>query len=184
MKLMKLITLLVVISLTPGEIHAQISQSKGWGKFDSMADYLSRGSGKWTGENTKHDPANPRSPRAFGLWFERPLESLLTIQIVAYLGDSTILSSQGIFAWHPVKEHFVHIASDRGNGYSEGISEFPTDSMFVSTMVGHRPNGKISQHKDENFIVSEDVHRNTSYNKDENGNWVKLNDWTWTRDPE
>jgi len=87
--------------------------------------------------------------------------SLLTIKVMAYRNNDTLISSQGSFSWHPQKKQYVHITSDRGGGYSEGVSEFPNDSTFISTMKIYRPNGKIFDHKDENFIVSENVHRNT-----------------------
>lgn len=152
--------------------------------FERMASYLSMGSGKWTGENKKYNPSNPRSPKAFGLWFEWPMKNLLTIKIVSYQKDTTIISSQGIFSWHPIKKQFIHVTADRGNGFSEGVSEFPNDTTFISTMVVYRPNGKFFDHKDENFIVSENVHRNASFSKDEQGNWIEKGKWTWTRDPQ
>lgn len=151
--------------------------------FEKMANYLTKGSGKWTGENKKYNMKNPRSPKAFGLWFERPMNNLLTLKVVAYLKDTTLLSSQGIFSWHPQKKQFIHLTADRRNGFSEGISEFPNDTTFISTMIIYRPNGKIFDHKDENFIVNENVHRNTSYKKDEQENWIENGSWTWTRDP-
>lgn len=152
--------------------------------FEKMADYLSAGGGKWTGENKNYNADNPRSPKAFGLWFERPMNNLLTLKIVAYINDTTVISSQGIFSWHPIKKEFVHLMADRGNGFSEGITEFPNDSTFISTMIVYRPSGKFYDHKDENFIVSENVHRNTSFKKDKDGNWIENGQWIWTRDPE
>ncbi len=151
--------------------------------FDKMANYLIKGSGKWTGENKNHDPANPKSPKAFGLWFDRPLQNLLNIKIVAYLEDTILISSQGAFSWHPTKNQYVHTIVDRGNGYSEGISEFPNDSSFISTMVIYRPSGEVYDHKDENFIVNEDEHRNVSFTKDESGEWKEKGNWIWKRDP-
>ena len=46
----------------------------------------------------------------------------------------------------------------------------------------YRPEGDVYDHKDENFIVSADVHRNTSYAKDESGNWVERGKWVWKRE--
>lgn len=152
--------------------------------FNKMADYLSLGTGKWTGENKRYNSSNPRSPKAFGLWFDRPMKNLLTLKVVSYMKDTTLISSQGIFSYHPIKKQFIHVTADRGNGFSEGISVFPNDSTFISTMINYRPNGKFFDHKDENFIVSENVHRNTSFKKDEEGNWIENGSWTWTRDPE
>lgn len=177
--------LLLSVSLISGplQIQAQIRNTESQQThFEKMADYLTMGTGKWTGDNKNHNPDNPRSPRAFGLWFERPMQNLLTIKVVAYQNDTTVLSSQGIFSWHPGKKQFIHVTADRGDGYSEGVSEFPTDSTFISTLVVYRPNGKTFDHKDENFIVNENMHRNTSYRKDEKGIWVESGRWTWTRD--
>ncbi|MEP1094846.1 MAG: hypothetical protein ABJG78_07025 [Cyclobacteriaceae bacterium] len=160
-----------------------LTQSNEWENFDRMANYLSDGTGRWTGENKNYDPSRPRSPKAFGLWFDRPLNSMLAIKIVAYLQDTVVLSTQGIFAWHPDKNQFIHATSDLRDGFSEGISSFPNDSTFISTMMSYRPNGNVNESKDENFIVSKNVHRNTSYEKNEIGEWVEKGNWVWTRDP-
>ena len=152
-------------------------------QFNVMSEYLTRGSGQWRGENPRFNPQNPRSPKAFGLWFERTMYNLLTIKIVAYRQDTTLINSQGIFAWNPQKKQYMHITADRGGGYAEGVTEFPNDSTFVSIMKVYRPNGKVLDHKDENFVVNENEHRNTSFNKDEQGNWVENNNWIWKREP-
>lgn len=179
-----LFTICIIITCGFSKVQTQTGNGTQKEYFEKMANYLSMGSGEWTGENKKYNEDNPRSPKAFGLWFERPMKNLLTLKVVAYYKDSTTLSSQGLFSWHPIKKHFIHITADRGNGYSEGVSEFLNDSTFISTMIVYRPDGKFFDHKDENFIVSENVHRNTSFKKDEQGNWVENGSWTWTRDPD
>ena len=151
--------------------------------FNVMADYLTAGSGKWRGENPRHNPGNPRSPQAFGLWFERPMYNLLTLKIVAYRADTIIISSQGTFSWHPEKQHYIHITADRGGGHGEGVTQFPNDSTFISIMKIYRPNGKVIDHKDENFIINKDQHGNTSFKKNEQGEWVENGRWVWKREP-
>ena len=145
--------------------------SNEWQHYDALAEYLSQGSGQWIGENKNHDPTNERSPMAFGLWFERPLPVLLTLKIVAYMQDTVLISSQGTFNWHPIEQRVVHSMSDRGSGYSEGITSFPNDSTFISVMQIYRPDGSTYDHKDENFIVDQNTHRNTSFSMDEDGSW-------------
>ncbi len=163
----------------PGRSEETIEE---WKNFDILADYLTRGSGKWIGQNSQYDPANERSPQSFGLWFERPIPGLMTLKIVAYFNDTVMVSSQGTFNWHPLEKKVIHTTSDRGNGYSEGVTSFPNDSSFISVMKIYRPEGDVYDHKDENFIVSADVHRNTSYGKDERGNWVERGKWVWKRE--
>ncbi|MEP5611019.1 MAG: hypothetical protein ABJP45_02155 [Cyclobacteriaceae bacterium] len=181
----KLFVAILLVSFSQCYCQSQNTEkSVEWVNFDVMATYLSQGTGKWTGENKNYDSTRPRSPKAFGLWFTRPLKSMMTIKIVAYVQDTVLLSSQGIFAWHPEKKQFIHVTSDLRSGFSEGYSSFPNDTTFISTMVNYRPNGKVSNHKDENFIVNENVHRNTSYGKNEKGEWTEKGNWVWTRDPE
>lgn len=184
MKFLKILFTIIYLSLAvPVQAQVNGKNSGTLQHFDKMAEYLSRGSGKWRGENKHYNSTNPGSPKAYGLWFERPLKYLLTIKIVAYLSDTVRISSQGIFFWHPQKNTFVHVSTDMGNGLSEGISEFPNDSTFISTMIIYRPNGKVFAHKDQNFIVSENVHRNTSYKKNAEGQWMVSGNWIWIRDP-
>ncbi len=184
MRILTFVLTFILVFQSWGQDEKPIDKPTEWENFNSMADYLCTGSGKWTGVNRKHEPSNERSPKAFGLWFERSIPSLMTLKIVAYVQDTILISSQGIFAWHPIKQQVIHSTSDRGNGYSEGISAFPNDSTFISTMMVYRPGGSSYAHKDENFIVSENVHRNTSFGKDADGNWIERGNWTWTRDPE
>lgn len=181
---MKATTVFISLFIVFNSFSQMNETSQEWKNFDLMADYLSKGGGKWTGENKNYNPSNPRSPKAFGLWFARPIRSLMTLTIVAYVNDTIRISSQGTFNWHPIEQKIIHSMSDRGNGYSEGITSFPNDTTFISVMKIFRPNGSSYDHKDENFIVSENVHRNTSFGKDESGNWTKKGDWVWRRDSE
>ncbi len=179
-----LVALLIFFSGLSGFCQSgQVEIVEEWQNFDILADYLTSGGGVWIGENPNHDPDNARSPKQFGLWFKRPLPVLMTLTIVAYIGDSVVTSSQGTFNWHPVEQKVVHAMSDRGDGYSQGITTFPNDSSFISIMKIYRPSGQVYDHKDENFIVSKDLHRNTSYGMDESGNWVERSSWLWRRQP-
>ncbi len=184
MKLFSFSLALVLFFQSEAQNAKSFVEDPEWRNFEIMAEYLSDGSGKWTGLNKNHDPSNDSSPEAFGLWFERPMPTLMTLRIVAYMGDTVRVSSQGVFSWHPIEKQVIHVMSDVGNGYSDGISTFPNETSFISTMKVFRPDGATYDHRDENFIVSENVHRNTSFGKDEQGNWIERGNWTWTRDPE
>ncbi len=179
--LMKTLILLFAILICLSAQGQEIEPTREWQHFDHIANYLTRGSGKWRGENSQR-PNNQDAPRAFGLWFERPLPALMTLTIVAYLPDTVIISSQGTFNWHPQKNHVLHVVSDRGNGYAEGTTSFPNDSTFISVMKIFRPGGQAYDHMDENFLVSEDVHRNVSFGKDSLGNWEVRSEWVWRRE--
>ena len=102
--------------------------------------------------------------------------NLLTIKILVYKEDTVILSSQANFSWNPFKNHFVHTSISIGNMYSEGITDFPDDSTFISTMIDYWQNGKFEEHKDKNYIIDENV----SYKKDEEGNWIESGTWRWS----
>jgi len=101
MKTTKIIKLVLVISTLLNYDFCQAQTENNTPQkenFEKMANYLTNGSGKWTGENKQYNSDNPRSPKAFGLWFERPMKNLLSLKVVAYLKDTTRLSSQGIFS--------------------------------------------------------------------------------------
>ncbi|MDW3193943.1 MAG: hypothetical protein R8G66_16335 [Cytophagales bacterium] len=151
--------------------------------FDRMAQYLTKGTGKWKADNPNYQPNNPRSAKAFGLCFERPMRNYMSLTIVSYQKDTVLINSEGFFSWHPGKQQYVHVNGNRGSGFAEGITTFPNDSTFISTMTIFRRNGSSYDHKDENFIVNEDVHRNTSYKKVA-GDWVAEGEWVWSRVPE
>lgn len=157
-------------------------KSDEWQNYDALAEYLSREGGKWIGENSQYDSTNERSPKAFGLWFNRPLSVMLTLKIVAYVQDTVLVSSQGTFNWHPIKQEVFHAMSDRGNGYSDGITSFPNDSSFVSIMKIYRLDGNVYDHRDDNFIINENEHRNTSFKRNAAGEWEKIGSWIWKRE--
>jgi hypothetical protein len=177
------VCMIIMLFVVLGQVSAQRSYPE-MSHFDKVAGYLTQGSGKWKASNPNHQPGNPRSAEAFGLWFERPMRNFMTLKIVSYQKDTVRISSEGFFSWHPGKQHYVHVNGNRGNGYAEGITTFPNDSTFISTMMIFRRNGTSYEHKDENFIVDEDVHKNISYRKDEAGDWVVEGEWTWSRLPE
>ncbi len=173
----------VILMVSASQVSGQ-RISPEMARFDQMSDYLTRGTGKWKASNPNFNPDNPRSAEAYGLWFERPMKNFMTLTIVSYQKDTVLISSEGFFSWHPGKEQYVHVNGNRGNGYSEGVSTFPDDSSFVSVMTIYRRNGTSYEHKDENFIVEKDKHKNISYRKDADGNWVEEGEWIWIREPE
>lgn len=153
--------------------------------FEKMAAYLSKGSGKWIGDNLRHDPDQERSPHAFGLLFNSVAGyKLLEIKIEAYLRDEVRESARGGFVWHPGKRDVVYTTISPTGIFMEGTSWFPDDITFVTVSDIIWPDGTKSVHKDENFIVSEDVHKTISYMMDERGAWVRQGENTWKRVPE
>lgn len=151
--------------------------------FHQMAEYLAGHGGKWRGENPNHDATNDRSPSHFGLWFEEVANGHgLELTIVAHFDDTTVVSSRGYWAWHPGREELLHWAVGRNGYYAEGVTDFPAEDTFRSTMRQFLPNGGTAPHRDSNVLVDEDTHTNVSYSQDEEGAWVAGTEWVWQRE--
>jgi len=102
---------------------------------------------------------------------------------VAYIGDTTFVSAQGMWTLHPGKKRIVYITQSMNGTFSEGVTYFTDDKTFFTEADVFLPDGARSAHKDENIMVSDDVHKNVSYSRNEDGEWVPAGEFTWTRVP-
>lgn len=147
--------------------------------FQAMAEYLARDGGRWIAPNPNYNGAE-NSPTHFGLWFEQDARNhFLELKIVAHFPDQVLTSSRGHWAWHPTRGQLTHVMVDRGGGLSEGVTTYPSATVFVTTSIRSGVGGR-SESRDENVIISDDVHRNTSFHRDEN-EWVETGVYEWTR---
>ena len=177
-----LFSLLLLAATINTNGQATIDTSAGqYLNFQQLASYLSEGSGHWESLNPNYDEQNPRSAKSYSLVFEYPLKHLLKIRILVQLKNAEVLSAEGMFSWNPLTNSCRYVMVDRGNGYMEGVSEFPDSTTFITTTTVFRPNGQKYEHKDENFVMSKDVHRNSSYRKDREGNWILEGNFQWKR---
>jgi hypothetical protein len=150
--------------------------------FAAMAEYLARDGGRWRSANPSHD-GSASSPREFGLWFARRLEgSVLEIQIVSYFPDRTVVSSHGQWTWHPGLRELRYITTHRGGGVTEGTTTFPDSVTFQTTAIRFGRAGRSSEVRDDNVLVSENVHRNETFARD-GERWLSGGVYEWRRDP-
>lgn len=147
--------------------------------FDAMGEYLTRDGGRWVAANPNYD-GTESSPSAFGLWFERDVNGLfLELRIVIHFADRTVVSSRGHWAWHPVRHELTHVMVDRGGGVSEAVTTFADTRTFVTLATRAGADGN-TEHRDENVIVSPDLHRNETFRR--NGDeWVSGGVYEWRR---
>ena len=147
--------------------------------FDAMAEYLARDGGRWVAPNPNHDGSGA-SPPEFGLWFERDVnDRLLELRIVVMFSDRTVVSSRGHWAWHPAREELVYVMVDRGGGVTEGATTFPDARTFKTLATRFAGNGS-SEHRDDNVLVSPDLHRNETFHR-EGEDWVSGGVYEWRR---
>lgn len=150
--------------------------------YRDLGNYLARDGGRWRAPNPNHDPENPRSASHFGLWFEWAVgEHMLELQIVAYVGDEVRSSSRSFWAWHAIDERLTYTAVDPGGGLALGDTTFPAAHVFRTETVRVGPDGSRMPHRDDNTLVSADVHTNISYSRSDTGEWTPQSEWRWER---
>lgn len=150
--------------------------------FVAMAEYLSADGGRWRAPNPNYDPEAPRGPSHFGLWFDwHPELQLLELRIVTHLGESTRVSSQGRWAWHPGAESLRYVMSSRGGRYADGETTFEAPHTFTTVATTYRTGDAPVKHKDENVLVSPELHRNLSFREVEDDVWANQGTYEWRR---
>lgn len=144
-----------------------------------MARYLANGSGKWMAPNPRHDPDNPRSARALGLWFDLSnRENVLRLSIVAYRGDTVHIASDALWIWHPGEQKIKYYDMNRGGIFQEGETFFSADDTFVTRSFNYLPNGEITFSRGENVMTSEKEHFTRTLTwKD--SQWQEQGQFTW-----
>lgn len=164
-------------------LHGQVpdfSQLSGREAFAAMAEYLSRDGGRWRADNPNHD-GTASTPPAFGLWFAQELRGrVLTLQIVVHYPNRVVVSSTGRWAWHPATDQLSYEMVDRAGGLTEGLTAFPESAVFRTVATRYADGSPPTRHRDDNLLVSGDVHRNETFEDTEEG-WVSRGVYEWIR---
>lgn len=176
-----------VLSMSPVPgLEAQVPSLDGddpQAAFHLMAEYLSRDGGRWRGANPNHDASNGRSPAEFGLWFRSVLEGhVLELSIVLHYADSVVVSSAGSWVWHPGAGELRYQMVGRNGSLTEGTTEFPDPRTFTTLATLLLPDGRTSEHRDDNVLVDGNLHRNETFQRDPSGDWVSRGIYDWHRE--
>lgn len=151
--------------------------------FRAMAQYLSAEGGRWRADNPNYDEGNERSPPAFGLWFEWDSElEVLSLEIVVYFSDRTLVSSSGQWLWHPGNEQLDYTTKNRNGSLSRGTTDFSEPSTFTTTATLYGRSGKSSVHRDVNRLVGPSVHHNETFAAQPDGSWQSQGIYEWRRE--
>ena len=125
--------------------------------------------------------ATASSPPAFGLWFTEELGGrVLNLRIVIHYPDRDVVSSSGRWAWNPATSQVSYRTVDRGGGLTEGVTTFPDAAVFRTVATRYSQRGPPSNHRDDNLLVSADVHRNETFEETAQG-WVSRGIYEWIR---
>lgn len=172
--MMKLLTTAIVLLALVSNIQAQDD-------FIKMAEYLSKGSGKWYTENPNYDPGNEQSSKGYGLWFTWELNrKMLRLQIIGYRKDTLIQSTEALWSWHPGKKKITYYAITTRGSHYEGTTEFASDDTFITLSDIFVADGRILKHKDENIMLSDEQHQTRS-SLLEDGQWKVQGSSVWDR---
>jgi hypothetical protein len=179
------VIVVVLLSWSVAPAFGQSEERSDKGAFQKMASYLSSGTGRWRAPNENHDATNAASPEALGLWFERTLDGhLLELTIVGYYGgEPRITGIRAYWFWHPGRRQTIYQEISRSGLVRTGTAAFTNDSTFFTTTEAVTAAGRRSQHRGENMMLSDRVHRTTAYILSPEGDWVEQRSLTWTLKP-
>ena len=182
-----LLAALAVFASLPSQAQVavpQFDEAQPEQSFREMARYLSADGGRWRADNPNYDEDNERSPPAFGLWFEWDSGiEVLSIEIVVYFPDRTVVSSSGGWLWHPGTEALDNTTKNRNGSLSRGTTEFSEPSTFTTVATLYGRSGKASVHRDVNRLTSASVHHNETFVALPDGSWHSRGVFEWHREP-
>ncbi len=145
-----------------------------------MAEYLSRGSGRWRA------PIPPREggPDGLGLWFERTAGGrLLELTVAIYFGDEVRTGLRGNWFWHAGRGEIVYYEVVPNGRVRMGTSHFTDAETFVTLTDSVGPDGESTPNRGLNVLFAEDEHRTTAFALDAQGEWIEQQSLTWVREP-
>ncbi|MCB0488211.1 MAG: hypothetical protein R2820_05295 [Cyclobacteriaceae bacterium] len=149
--------------------------------YARLGEYLGRNGGKWVATNPNYDSTQKYSAYEFEMNFFWDTERLM-------LWDSVTVRFKGLdylswistWRWHPGMKEVEYTSHGPEGRLISGITRITNDTTFITTDKLFQPDGQFKELKDENFIVSENTHRNISYEK-KDGKWEVQGSYVWKR---
>lgn len=153
--------------------------------FGRMVEYLTRDGGRWKAPNTNHQAGNPRSPDAYGLWFESTSQGhLLELTVVLHFGDEARPTMKSYWFWHPGRQETIYQEIQRSGTLREGTCHFEDDKTFVTLTEVFRTTGSVAENRGVNVMTEANRHDTTAYAKGPDGAWVEQASLSWIRTPQ
>ena len=118
-------------------------------------------------------------PLGFGLNYLHRKDALKLIH-VAYRGDTAHVTAESFWIWHPTRQQIHYYSINIRGDFLEGEVFFSEENIFITQTEGHLSDGKIAIHRDQNIMVSDNVHKTISAGY-KNGEWIDDTGFTWKR---
>lgn len=151
------------------------------GAFVKLATYLANNHGVWITPNKSYDSLNKYSPVAIEMNFYWDEErQVLWDSVSLHFKKFTYLTWISTWSWHPGKKVLVYTSHGPEGRLISGETTIENEKTFTTLEMMYAPDGELKELKDENFIETDNVHRNVSYEKKQ-GKWEQTGSYTWTR---
>jgi hypothetical protein len=152
----------------------------GVASFELMAEYLSRGTGRWRAPV----PARDDGPDALGLWFERTAGGrLLELTVVLDYGAEARPGLRGYWLWHPGRKEILYHEVSPSGRVRMGTAHFTDTQTFVTLTDAVGSNGRTTPNRGVNILSRENEHDTTAHALNAQGEWVEQQTLTWAREP-
>ncbi|MBK7872544.1 MAG: hypothetical protein IPJ74_18620 [Saprospiraceae bacterium] len=165
------------ISSAQTTIHNNTSKED----FKKLIEYMTKDGGIWITPNPKYDSTQQNSVIEIEMHLVYDEErQFIKDDVTLRFKKLDYLSWISIWAYHPGKQEITYTSYGPEGRLISGKTEFVNDSTFVTVDKLYEPDGSFKELKDENIIISENVHKNISYEK-KNGTWEEIGTYVWKR---
>lgn len=149
--------------------------------FKKLVNYMTKDGGIWVTPNPKYDSTQQNSIIEIQMHLVYDEErQIIKDEVTLRFKKLDYLSWISFWAYHPSEKVITYTSYGPEGRLISGQTEFVNDSTFVTVDRLYEPDGSFKELKDENIIVSENVHRNISYEK-KNGQWESTGIYVWKR---
>ena len=83
------------------------------------------------------------------------------------------------FFYFPVTEEVTQVQSGARGLYFEGTLDLTDDGRHFQGGLIFWPNGTIKSVRDEVVVIDRDTYVSHVFERDEEGGWVQVREWTW-----
>lgn len=172
---------IILISCNTKTTEQTIKATTAKEPYLKLAQYLARDEGIWISKNEKYDSTQRNSVVEIQMnffWDEE--RQVLWDSVTLRFRQLDYLTWISTWTWHPQKKIIEYRSLGPEGRLISGETTIPSDTSFITIDKIFEPDGTYRELKDDNFVVSPEVHTNDSYEM-KNGEWVLQGSYQWIR---
>ncbi len=148
--------------------------------LEKYIGYALTGSGQWRAPNPEYEPGSDK-PKDWGMHYRWGTHKKHVIcEIVGVYADGREETAFTLyFFYNPVTEEVTQVQSGVRGLFFEGRVDVAEDGRHYQGGLIYFPNGTIKSVRDEVVVVDSNTYISHVFERDEDGDWVQVREWTW-----